>query len=133
MTSTSSRPLNWPLVLLAAVGLVVCAPILFALLMVGLALTVGLAATLLKVGAVLLVLWAVVTVFKGLFGHRQPGLPKPLPRVAPEPRVRPAPRIESAPRVDLEAELLREHRESLAALDRELALAIARKQEPAAP
>jgi hypothetical protein len=98
--------------------------------MVGLALTVGLAASLLKVGAVLLVLWAVVMVFKALFGHRRTGLPTPLPRVPSEPRVRAAPRIESAPRADLEAELAREHRESLAALDKELALAIARKEAP---
>lgn len=118
--STSSREPRWPLILLAIVGVLILSPLLFASLLVGFALTVGLAGMLLKAGAVVLVLWAAVMLFKRLFGSGRPARLPPPARVAPRPQV------------DPEAELERERRESLAALDRELALAVARKQNAAA-
>lgn len=115
MTSTSSRGTNWPLVVLAALGLIIAAPFIFAFLIVGAALTIGLAATLLKAGLVVFAVWAVVMLLKGIFGHRPHSLPT---------------RVETVGRIDPDLELERqdhEDREHLAKLDRELELALAKK------
>lgn len=122
MTSTSSRAPNWPLVFLAIIGLVIASPFIFAFFIAGLALTIGLAGTLIKVSLLVLAVWAVVTLFKGLFGTRRPS------RLPPQ-----VTRVETALRVDPEAEYERERRESMAALDKELDLAIARKKGGSAP
>ena len=114
MTTNPSRGPSWPLVVLAIVGLIACAPFLLAALGIGLALTLGLAAILLKFGVVVLVVWAAVMLLKGIFGG---GHKKPSTEVLTAPRVQ----------VNPAAELEREDRERKAALDRELELAIARK------
>jgi hypothetical protein len=102
------------MILLAAVALVVLSPFIFATLLVGFALTVGVLGWLIKVGAVLAVIWAVVMLGKKLFGSSHPAPRLPVHQAA-------------RAHVDPEAQMERERRESLAALDRELALAIARK------
>jgi hypothetical protein len=103
------------MILLAAVALVVLSPFIFATLLVGFALTVGVLGWLLKAGAVLLVIWAAVMLVKKLFGSSHP-----TPRLPVHEATR--------PHLDPEAELERQRRESLAELDRELALAVARKE-----
>jgi hypothetical protein len=114
MTSAPTRSTPWPIVVLAILGLILAAPFIFAFLIVGAALTIGLAATLLKAGLVVLALWAGVVLLKRIFGHHD-ALPT---------------RIETVGRLDPTAELERqdrEDREHLAKLDRELELAVAKK------
>lgn len=120
-TSTPSRAPNWPLILLAFVGLILVSPLLFAFLIAGLALTVGIVGVLLKVGVVALVVWAVAMLFKRVLGSGRSS-PRPVP----------TPRVEPRTWADPDAEIARERRESLAALDRELAQAIANKKGPSA-
>lgn len=67
---------QWLLVLLTLVGLVVLGPPVLGLLAGLIGLTIGLAAIALKLGVIAFVIFAIVSVFRALFGGRTPrGLP----------------------------------------------------------
>jgi hypothetical protein len=116
MTTTSSPRLNWPIVLLAGLGALVALPFVFAFSVVALALTVGLIGKLFKVGIAVLAIWAIAAFFKSVSGSKRPA-----PALA---------RITTVPHFAPDAELEREKRDGLAALDKELARAIAKKNDP---
>lgn len=67
---------QWLLVLLTLVGLVVLGPPVLGLLAGLIGLTIGLAAIALKLGVIAFLIFAVVSVFRALFGSSKPrGLP----------------------------------------------------------
>ena len=120
--SSTSRGTRWPVVVLAVIGAIAVAPIVFGLLIAGVALAIGLLGALLKAAAVVFIIWAVVMVLKGLFGggHQKPAktlTPSTIEHISP------------ASVVDPEAEMEREKREHLAQLDRELEIAVAQTKK----
>lgn len=121
---TNSHGLRWPIILLAIIGFIAISPILLGLLFTGIALTAGLAVLAVKIGVVALIVWAMVMLFKGLFGSKNG---------AGSTRATPPSDALSGElsHFDMEAELERHRSEHLASLDRELASALARKNAEA--
>lgn len=113
---TTSQP-NWARLLLVLVGLVVLGPPALALLATTLGMAIAVGAVALKVGAALLIIWAFVSLVRGMFGASS----RPQATAVPEAQ----PGVDTVE--DLEtmgARLEREERERREALDRQLAEAI---------
>lgn len=105
---------RWLTFLLILVALAVLGPVALPFLVAALAIAVSLGVTLLKVGGVLLALYLVVTLLRGLGGRRTLAPPVAPPRASLE---------------SVEARLAEDERLRRAALDRELALALQRARQ----
>ncbi len=105
---------NWLLIVLGIIAAVVLGPPLLGLALGAVGLLIGLMTVVAKVGVVVLAVWGLVMLMRGLFG----GSPRVVTEGAPP----------SAMTVDaMHADLERRDREDRAALDRELELAIQKK------
>lgn len=116
--STNTFP-RWLVIFFAVIGLMVAGPVILGLAVGAIALAFGLLGVLLKAGAIVLVIWAMVMIFKGLFGSK-PANKLPSSAITT---------VGNADLVDAETQFEREKRESLAQLDKELEIALAKKNE----